>query len=58
MIAKQILKQVHSLDIDAIITFDRDGVSHHPNHSAIFYASTSIYLAGLIPEGNQLIIIS
>lgn len=53
VIAKQIIKQAHSLDIDAIITFDKDGVSHHPNHSAIFYASTSIFLAGLIPEGKM-----
>lgn len=52
IIAKQILKQVHSLDIDTIITFDRDGVSHHANHSAIFYSSISIYVANLLHEGN------
>lgn len=52
IIAKQILKQVHSLDIDTIITFDRDGVSHHANHCAIFYASISIYLANLLHEGK------
>lgn len=52
IIAKQILKQVHSLDIDTIITFDRDGVSHHANHCAIFYSSISIYVANLLQEGN------
>lgn len=52
LIAKQVLKQVESLDIDAIITFDRDGVSHHANHSAIYYATASIYIAGLIPDGE------
>lgn len=52
LIAKQILKQVHSLDIDTIITFDRDGVSHHANHCAIFYASISIYVASLLQEGE------
>lgn len=52
IIAKQILKQVHSLDIDTIITFDRDGVSHHANHCAIFYSSISIYVANLLHEGN------
>ena len=55
IIAKQILKQVHSLDIDTIITFDRDGVSHHANHSAIFYSSISIYVANLLHEGNVFI---
>lgn len=52
IIAKQILKQVHSLDIDVIITFDREGVSHHPNHCAIFYSSVSVYLASLLPDGS------
>lgn len=51
IIAKQILKQVHSLDIDVIITFDREGVSHHPNHCAIFYSSVSVYVASLLPDG-------
>lgn len=51
IIAKQILKQVHSLDIDTIITFDRDGVSHHENHCAIYYASISLYVANLLHEG-------
>lgn len=53
IIAKQILKQVHSLDIDVIITFDREGVSHHANHCAIFYSSISIYVASLLPEGKS-----
>lgn len=52
LIAKHILKQVHSLDIDTIITFDRDGVSHHANHCAIFYSSISIYVANLLQEGK------
>lgn len=52
LIAKQVLKQVESLDIDAIITFDRDGVSHHVNHSAIYYATASICISGLIPDGE------
>lgn len=52
LIAKQVLKQVESLDIDAIITFDRDGVSNHANHSAIYYATASICISGLIPDGE------
>lgn len=49
-IASQILKEVESLDIDALITFDREGVSHHPNHCAIYYATASLCLARLIPN--------
>lgn len=52
LIAKQIIKQVHSLDIDTIITYDRDGVSHHANHCAIFYASISLYVTNLLQDGN------
>ena len=51
IIAKQILKQVDSLDIDVVITFDRDGVSGHANHSAIYYATASVFIAGLLPDG-------
>lgn len=51
IIAKQILKQVHSLDIDLIITFDREGISHHANHCAIFFSSVSVYVASLLPAG-------
>lgn len=54
IIAKHILKQVHSLDIDTIITFDRDGVSHHANHCALFYSSISIYVANLLQEGIKI----
>lgn len=49
-IAKFILKSLESLDIDVLITFDREGVSHHPNHSAIYYATASLCLSGLIPN--------
>lgn len=53
LIAKQILKQVHTLDIDTVITYDRDGVSHHANHSAIFYASISLYVTNLLQDGKN-----
>lgn len=52
-IASQILKEVESLDIDALITFDREGVSHHPNHCAIYYATASLCLARLIPNRKR-----
>ncbi|XP_053690541.1 N-acetylglucosaminyl-phosphatidylinositol de-N-acetylase [Sabethes cyaneus] len=49
-IANQILKYLESLDIDLLVTFDKDGISGHPNHSAIYYATASLCLAGLIPS--------
>lgn len=57
IIAKQVLKQVESLDIDAIVTFDRDGISHHVNHCAIYYATASICISGLVPDGMYFIVI-
>lgn len=52
LVAKQIQKEVESLDIEALITFDRDGVSYHPNHCAIYYAVTSLCLAGYLPKSE------
>lgn len=49
-IAALVLNTVESLDIQAIITFDRDGVSHHPNHCAVYYATASLCLANLLPK--------
>jgi len=49
-VAKLILNTVESLDIDGIITFDRDGISQHPNHCAIYYATASLCLANLLPK--------
>lgn len=52
LVAKQIQKEVESLDIEALITFDRDGVSYHPNHCAIYYAAASLCLAGFLPKSE------
>ncbi|KFB40796.1 AGAP001955-PA-like protein [Anopheles sinensis] len=49
-IANQLLRQVESLDVDLLITFDKDGVSGHPNHCAIYYATASLCLSGMIPS--------
>ncbi|XP_058822285.1 N-acetylglucosaminyl-phosphatidylinositol de-N-acetylase [Topomyia yanbarensis] len=48
-IANQILKHLEALDADLLLTFDKDGISGHPNHSAIYYATASLCLSGLIP---------
>ncbi|XP_050084090.1 N-acetylglucosaminyl-phosphatidylinositol de-N-acetylase [Anopheles aquasalis] len=49
-IANQVLRQIESLDVQLLITFDKDGVSGHPNHCAIYYATASLCLSGLIPN--------
>ncbi|XP_017020479.1 N-acetylglucosaminyl-phosphatidylinositol de-N-acetylase [Drosophila kikkawai] len=50
VVASLILHAVESLDIQAIFTFDRDGVSSHPNHCAVYYAAASLCLANLLPK--------
>lgn len=52
-VASFILHTVESLDIKAIFTFDRDGVSSHPNHCAVYYAAASLCLANLLPKGES-----
>ncbi|EDV41755.1 uncharacterized protein Dana_GF17341 [Drosophila ananassae] len=49
-VAGLILHAVESLSIQAIFTFDRDGVSSHPNHCAVYYAAASLCLANLLPK--------
>ncbi|KAG4065075.1 hypothetical protein HA402_007472 [Bradysia odoriphaga] len=55
LVAKQIRKEVESLDIEALITFDRDGVSYHPNHCTIYYAAASLCLAGYLPKNCKIL---
>lgn len=49
VVAKLVLQHVEALGCDAVCTFDRDGVSQHANHRAIYYATASLLLAGLLP---------
>uniref|UniRef100_A0A182N4C0 N-acetylglucosaminylphosphatidylinositol deacetylase n=1 Tax=Anopheles dirus TaxID=7168 RepID=A0A182N4C0_9DIPT len=54
-IANQLLRQVESLDVELLITFDKDGVSGHPNHCAIYYATASLCLSGMIPSSCKVL---
>ncbi|XP_063702259.1 N-acetylglucosaminyl-phosphatidylinositol de-N-acetylase-like, partial [Culicoides brevitarsis] len=56
-IAKIVLKHVEALDIETIITFDREGVSHHPNHCAIFYAVASLWMSNALPKNCKVFIL-
>ncbi|KAL5274810.1 PIGL family protein [Megaselia abdita] len=53
-IANIISNTVDSLDIQAVITFDREGVSQHPNHTAVYYATASLCLNSLLPKDCKL----
>uniref|UniRef100_A0A182QWQ5 N-acetylglucosaminylphosphatidylinositol deacetylase n=1 Tax=Anopheles farauti TaxID=69004 RepID=A0A182QWQ5_9DIPT len=54
-IANQLLRQVESLDVELLITFDKEGVSGHPNHCAIYFATASLCLSGLIPSSCKVL---
>ncbi|XP_028157689.1 N-acetylglucosaminyl-phosphatidylinositol de-N-acetylase [Ostrinia nubilalis] len=50
VIAKLIQHKLEALDIDTLLTFDRGGVSSHPNHSAIFYAVAYMFVEKIMPK--------
>uniref|UniRef100_A0A182JHU9 N-acetylglucosaminylphosphatidylinositol deacetylase n=1 Tax=Anopheles atroparvus TaxID=41427 RepID=A0A182JHU9_ANOAO len=54
-IANQLLRQVESLDVELLVTFDKEGVSGHPNHCAIYYATASLCLSGMIPSNCKVL---
>jgi len=49
VVSTLILNQIEALDVDLLITFDKDGISQHKNHQAIYYATASLCLSGLVP---------
>ena len=49
IVSSFILKHIETLDIDLLITFDKDGISNHKNHQAIYYATATLCLSGLMP---------
>lgn len=52
VIAKLIQHQLEALDIDTLVTFDRGGVSSHPNHSAVFYAVAYMFVEKNMPQSK------
>lgn len=56
-LARVVLKQIRTLDVDTVVTFDSSGVSSHPNHIACFQALQYLYSKGLIPAGVQIFIL-
>ncbi|XP_072934381.1 N-acetylglucosaminyl-phosphatidylinositol de-N-acetylase [Epargyreus clarus] len=50
VIAKLIHHTLEAYDIDTLVTFDRGGVSSHPNHSAVFYAVAYMFVEKIMPK--------
>ncbi|XP_050677363.1 N-acetylglucosaminyl-phosphatidylinositol de-N-acetylase isoform X2 [Leptidea sinapis] len=54
VIAQLIQHHIESLDVDTLVTFDRGGVSSHPNHSAVFYAVAYMFVENMMPTKCKL----
>lgn len=52
-VSRIIKKYVDVLGIQALITFDQEGVSKHPNHVQIYYAIASLYLSKILKESGE-----
>lgn len=50
VVAKLIQYHLEMLDVDTLVTFDRGGVSSHPNHCAIFYAVAYMFVEKIMPK--------
>ncbi|XP_041972351.1 N-acetylglucosaminyl-phosphatidylinositol de-N-acetylase [Aricia agestis] len=50
VVAKLIQHHLEAYDIDTLVTFDRGGISGHPNHSAAFYAVAYIFVEKNMPQ--------
>lgn len=57
LVSQLILNYVETLDVDLLITFDKDGVSQHKNHQAIYYATASLCLSGLMPSSCKILVL-
>lgn len=51
------MNYLETLDIDLLITFDKDGISQHKNHQAIYYATASLCLSGLLPSSCRILVL-
>lgn len=57
ILSQLILNHVETLDIDLLITFDKDGISQHKNHQAIYYATAALCLTGLMPLSCKILVL-
>lgn len=52
IVAHHILNNVETYDIDTVITFDKEGVSHHLNHCSLYYAVAYLSLEKKLPNSK------
>lgn len=52
IVAQEIIKHVETFDIDTVITFDKEGVSHHLNHCSLYYAVALLSLEKKLPNSE------
>lgn len=50
IVSSLILQQVEVYNIDTVVTFDKQGVSYHLNHSSLYYAVAHLSLEKKLPE--------
>lgn len=53
IVAELILNHIETYDITSLITFDKSGISLHPNHFSIYYAVAHLSFEGSLPKGTQ-----
>uniref|UniRef100_T1J5C2 N-acetylglucosaminylphosphatidylinositol deacetylase n=1 Tax=Strigamia maritima TaxID=126957 RepID=T1J5C2_STRMM len=54
LVGNIILKQIMQLDIDTVITFDRNGVSGHSNHVALYCGVSYLCRESLLPSSCKI----
>lgn len=57
VLSQLILNYVEALDIDLLLTFDKEGISQHKNHQAIYYGTASLCLSGLMPSSCKILVL-
>lgn len=57
VLSQLLLNYVEALDVDLLITFDKEGISQHKNHQAIYYATASLCLSGLMPASCKILVL-
>jgi N-acetylglucosaminylphosphatidylinositol deacetylase len=50
IVAESILQHIESHKINAVVTFDKYGVSRHKNHISLFYAIASLCIEKKVPS--------
>lgn len=49
VVTESVLQHIENFKIDAVVTFDKHGVSKHKNHVSLFYAIASLCIERRVP---------